>query len=273
MPDDYHHQDQIVDMCGLPSAGRRSTMRLEEWLKRYDGIRARFGYSIVEDQNAATFLGELLEGRALDPKVLADLILSRNVIVAAAGPSLEDALPEIGQLKGFTVMAADGASQALIENGIRPDIVVTDLDGSHEHLLRADRMGSIMVVHAHGDNVNLMRNLVPKMRNCIGSTQVKPVKNVYNFGGFTDGDRAVFLASEFNAKTIVLVGMDFGERIGRYSKAGTKNEKMKIEKMAVGKELLEWLSSLSASKLYNASPGVIRGFRNIALEEVPSLTC
>jgi len=247
-------------------------MHLDEWLKWYDTLRAKFGYSIVEDQNVARLLSELLEGKGLNLQVLPNLISNKNVLVAGAGPSLEDSLRKISSLKQFTIIAADGASQALIENSIKPHIVVTDLDGSHEHLLQADKMGSIMVVHAHGDNVNLLRNLVPKMKNCIGTTQVKPLHNVYNFGGFTDGDRAVFLANEFKAKTIVLIGMDFGEKIGRYSKVNVKDERLKIAKMAIGKELLEWLSTFSASKLYNASPGVIKGFKNIALEEVLSMT-
>jgi uncharacterized Rossmann fold enzyme len=247
-------------------------MHLDEWLKRYDVLRVKFGYSIVEDQNAARLLGELLEGKDLNLKILENLSAGKNVLVAGAGPSLEDSLQKISLWKQFVVIAADGASQALLENGIKPDIVVTDLDGSHEHLLQADKMGSIMVVHAHGDNVNLLRNLVPKMKNCIGTTQVKPLHNVYNFGGFTDGDRAVFLANEFKAKTIVLIGMDFGDKIGRYSKTNVKDAKLKIVKMAIGKELLEWLSTFSASKLYNASPSVIKGFRNVALEEVLSIT-
>jgi len=250
---------------------RNVSMEIGEWLKRYDMLRVKFGYSIVEDQNAARLLSELLEGKSLDLKILTNMTSGKNVIVAGAGPSLEDSIAKISSLKQFTVIAADGASQALIENKIRPDIVVTDLDGSHEHLLQADKMGSIMVVHAHGDNVNLMRNLMPKMKNCIGTTQIKPLHNVYNFGGFTDGDRAVFLANEFKARNIVLVGMDFGEKIGRYSKTSVKDAKLKIAKLAIGKELLEWLSTFSSSKLYNASPGMIRGFKNIGLEQVHSV--
>jgi len=246
-------------------------MQLDEWLKWYDMIRMKFGYSVVEDQNAARLLSELLEGRSLNLRVLSNLISGRNVLVIGAGPSLEDNLSKISSLKQFAIIAADGASQALLENNIKPDIVVTDLDGSHEHLLQSDRMGSIMVVHAHGDNVNLMRNLVPKMKNCIGTTQVKPLHNVYNFGGFTDGDRAVFLANEFKAKNIVLLGMDFGDKIGRYSKTKV-NEKLKIAKMAVGKELLEWLSTFSATRLYNASPSTIKGFKNIVFEEITSIS-
>ena len=247
-------------------------MQLDEWFRRYDMLRAKFGYSVVEDQNAARLLSELLEGKNLDLKVLTNLVSNKNVLAIGAGPSLEDNLSKIASLKGFTLMAADGTSQALLENNITPHIIVTDLDGSHEHLLQADRMGSIMVIHAHGDNVDLMRNLVPKMMNCIGTTQVKPLYNVYNFGGFTDGDRAVFLANEFRANNIILVGMDFGEKIGRYSKTKVKDEKLKIAKMAVGKQLLEWLSTFSGSKLYNASPSTINGFKNISLEEIPAIT-
>ncbi len=235
-------------------------------------LRAKFGYSVVEDQNAAMLLSELLEGKNLDLKVLTNLISSKNILVIGAGPSLENNLSKISSLKQFTIIAADGTSQALLESSVKPDIVVTDLDGSHEHLLQSDKIGSIMVVHAHADNVDLMRNLVPKMKNCIGTTQVKPLHNVYNFGGFTDGDRAVFIASELKSRNIVLVGMDFGEKIGRYSKIKVKDEKQKIAKMAVGKELLEWLSTFYAAKLYNASPSVISGFKNIDFEEIISIT-
>ncbi len=247
-------------------------MNLNEWLKWYDKLRVKFGYSVVEDQNAARLLSELLEGRPLDLKILSTMIYGKSVLVVGAGPSLEANLPRIHLLKQFTTIAADGASQAMLENNIKPDIVVTDLDGSHEHLLQSDKMGSIMVVHAHGDNVDLIRNLIPKMKNCIGTTQVKPLHNVHNFGGFTDGDRTVFLANEFGARNIVLIGMDFGEQIGKYSKAKVKDVKLKISKMAVGKELLEWLSTFSAATLYNASPGAIKGFKNIAFEEINSIT-
>ena len=59
--------------------------------------------------------------------------------------------------------------------------------------------------------------MVKKMKNCIGTTQTNPFNKVQNFGGFTDGDRGVFLASYFNAKKIILFGMDFGNQIGKFS--------------------------------------------------------
>lgn len=246
-------------------------MQLDLWLKWYDKLRVIFGYSIVEDQSSAQLLSELLYEKSIDIERVKELITSKNVLVVAPGPSLEKSFDMIKNLKSFTIIAADGASEALVENCIKPDIVVTDLDGNHEYLLKANNMGSIMVIHAHGDNVNLLRNLVPKMKNCIGTTQVKPLHRIYNFGGFTDGDRAVFLTSEFNAKNVVLVGMDFGKKIGKYSKTKIKNEKLKIVKMDMGKKLLEWLATFTNVKLYNTSSSSIKGFKNITLNDMDIL--
>ena len=52
----------------------------------------------------------------------------------------------------------------------------------------------------------------------------KPEKfaNLQNYGGFTDGDRAVFIADHFKAKKIFLIGFDFNDDVGRYS--FTKNK-------------------------------------------------
>jgi uncharacterized Rossmann fold enzyme len=66
-----------------------------------------------------------------------------------------------------------------------------------------------MVVHAHGDNVDALSEEVPRLKRVVGTTQSKPLDNVYNFGGFTDGDRCVFLAQEFGARSITLIGFDF----------------------------------------------------------------
>ena len=60
---------------------------------------------------------------------------------------------------------------------------------------------------------------------------------VHNFGGFTDGDRCVFLANHFKAKKIILLGMDFGTRIGKYSKTRVISRTIKIKKIASWKEI------------------------------------
>jgi len=93
-----------------------------------------------------------------------------------------------------------------------------------------------------------------------------PVTNVYNFGGFTDGDRCVFLAEEFGASEIILVGMDFGREIGRYSKDFIKDPKLKVKKMKVARKLLEMLSKRSSSRLFDTSKRPIKGYSFYMIE-------
>ena len=91
----------------------------------------------------------------------------------------------------------------------------------------------------------------------------------HNFGAFTDGDRCVFLANHFKAKKIILLGMDFGTRIGKYSKIKVINRTIKIAKLRRGKKLLEWLASKSKSELYSTTR--IKGFRKINLRSIDNI--
>ncbi len=242
-------------------------MKFADWFPYYQGIRADFGYSTEKDQKAAKILSEMIRKKAVNLKVLQRKIKGKSVIVVGAGPSLEDekVLRYIKKNKKSVKIAADSAVQFLIENKIKPDIVVTDLDGSSTFLQRAEKNGAILVVHAHGDNTEILKKLVPRFRKLIGSTQVAPVENVHNFGGFTDGDRSVFLAEEFGAKKIVLVGMDFGNNIGKYSKVKVKDPKLKKQKMQAGKRLLEMLAKQSRSQLVDTTSKPIKGFSSLAL--------
>jgi hypothetical protein len=73
-------------------------------------------------------------------------------------------------------------------------------------------MGCTVVVHAHGDNLEALESYVPLLDRIIGTVQCRPPEGLYNFGGFTDGDRAVFLAREMGAASIELVGFDFEDQ-------------------------------------------------------------
>ena len=235
-------------------------MKFIDWFPYYQDIRAEFGYSTEKDQEAATLLSGMIKRKALDTKVLKKKIGGKKVIVVGAGPSLEDKIKFIKKNSKSVIIAADGAVQPLIENRIKPDIVVTDLDGNASSLQKADKRGTIMVVHAHGDNTENLKKVVPKLKHVLGTTQVMPVTNVYNFGGFTDGDRCVFLAEEFGAKEIILVGMEFGNSIGRYSKEKVKDSELKKQKMKAGRRLLETLAKQSRSRLSDTSKKPIKGF-------------
>jgi uncharacterized Rossmann fold enzyme len=237
-------------------------VKFADWFPYYQGIRAEFGYSTEKDQEAARILSDMIKNKALDPKVLQKKIKGKKVIVVGAGPSIEDenSLKFIKKNKKSVKIAADGAVQFFIENRIKPDIVVTDLDGDPASLQKAEKGGAVMVVHAHGDNIAMLKKLVPKFKKLVGSTQVMPVENVHNFGGFTDGDRGVFLAEEFGAKKIVLVGMDFGDKIGKYSKKKVKDAALKKQKMEAGRRLLEMLSKQSRSQLADTAKKPVKGF-------------
>jgi uncharacterized Rossmann fold enzyme len=193
-------------------------MKFVDWFPYYQDIRREFGYSTETDQQAAEVLSKLIRRKALNIKILHRKIEGKRIIVIGAGKSLENSMAFLKKNRKSVKIVANGAVQALIEKKIKPDIVVTDLDGNLSSLYEAERIGAIMVVHAHSDNIDRLKKIIPKFKHVIGSTQMMPVTNVYNFGGFTDGDRCVFLAEEFGAREIILVGMDFGREIGRYSK-------------------------------------------------------
>jgi len=218
-----------------------------DWFPYYQQIREEFGYSTEKDQNAANLLSKMIRKKSRDLKKLQKKIAGKDVLVIGAGPSLPDNIDFIKKNRKYVKIVADGAVEALITNRIRPDIVVSDLDGNPAFLKKADKLGAIMVVHAHGDNEDAIKNLVPRFKNVIGSTQVMPIENVYNFGGFTDGDRGVSLAVEFLAREILLIGMDFDSRIGFFSKRKVANLKLKKQKLQIGKYLTGMLLENSSA--------------------------
>ncbi len=242
-------------------------MTITGWESKYRDILKDFGYSQNEDKQSAKLLNSLLQKKT--PSIeIRDLIKDKPVFVIGAGPSLPSCISILKRHKKITKIVADGATKAIIENGLRPDIVVTDLDGDIKSLKKAGRTNTIMVVHAHGDNSERI-NLVKYFKNCIGTTQTKPIGKVNNFGGFTDGDRCVFLADYFKAKKIILLGMDFGTRIGRYSKSKVENRTTKIAKLRRGKKLLEWLAKKSKSDLYSTTK--IEGFTKINYQKIDAI--
>ncbi|MGI0042388.1 MAG: 6-hydroxymethylpterin diphosphokinase MptE-like protein [Nitrososphaeraceae archaeon] len=236
------------------------TVEFIEWFPYYQEIREQFGYSTERDQEAAKVLSYMTRRKALDLRVLRKKIHGKKVMVIGAGVNLEASISYIKKNRNCTKIVANGAVQAVLEHRIKPDIVVTDLDGNHLFLKKADKLGAVMVVHAHGDNIPVMNKIVPKLRHVIGSTQVMPMNNVYNFGGFTDGDRSVFLAEELGASQIILVGMDLGNEIGKYSKDTVRDSELKKAKMKVAKKLLAMLASRTRSELFDTSIKPIRGF-------------
>jgi hypothetical protein len=185
-------------------------MDWNEWKWIYEEILKDFGFDRKKDEEAARILNELLMAR--DEKVnIERLIRSREVFVCGNGPSLKYDISLLDSKRGKTFIAADGTTSTLLARDILPHVVVSDLDGNMDDIIYANKMGAVIVVHAHGDNIEALKKFVPKLRNIIGTTQAKPFGKLFNFGGFTDGDRCVFLAKELGATSIKLLGFDFGD--------------------------------------------------------------
>jgi len=234
------------------------------WKKWYSNILKEFKYDEKKDKESAIILNSILKRSNINNEIL-NLIKNKTVFVIGSGPSLSTAIPKLKNLKKSIKIAADSSVKPLVDNGIIPDIVITDLDGD-ENSLEKIATKSIFVVHAHGDNINKLK-FSKKFKKCIGTTQSKPFSKIQNFGGFTDGDRGVFLANHFGAKKIILFGMDFGERIGKYSNTKKSERTVKLMKLNKGKLLLEWLSTITKSELFTTSKQ-IKGFKKISYKNV-----
>jgi hypothetical protein len=242
-------------------------MTILGWESKYKEILKDFGYSRKKDSQSCKLLDSLLPKKMPIVKIR-DLIENKPVFVVGAGPSLPSCISILKKYKKITKIVADGATRAMIENSLKSDIVVTDLDGDIKSLKKAGRTNTLMVVHAHGDNAEKI-HLVKNFKNCIGTTQTKPIGKTHNFGGFTDGDRCVFLANHFKAKKIILLGMDFGIKIGKYSKIKVVNRTIKIKKLRCGKKLLEWLAQKSKSELYSTTK--IKGFTKLDIKNIDNI--
>jgi uncharacterized Rossmann fold enzyme len=205
----------------------------------YNEIVEDFGFSREKDYESAFLLNKFL--KKPDLKFLENLIYQKEVNIFGAGPSLDN-LSSIP--KGVNV-AADGVCTFLLKMGVIPDIVVTDLDGKIDDLLRTNNEGSKIVLHAHGDNIGLIGMYSGKFSGLYGTTQTYPFGNLLNFGGFTDGDRAGFLVEHFKPKKITFYGMDFDEEPGQYSFASPEKVSTKKRKLLWAKRLIQYLIEIS----------------------------
>ena len=229
-------------------------MDYKDWESIYRKIVEDFHFSVENDEKAADVLNTLLRQKSLmSIDKLNDFIAGKEIIIFGAGPSLENSI--ITHKKMFAnilKIAADGTTTALLKYNICPDIIVTDLDGKVPDQVKANSDGSIVVIHAHGDNIDKVKKYVPKFKGeLVGTTQInpEPYDSIHNLGGFTDGDRAVYLADHFHAKKIFLIGFDFNNEIGPYSFSENKNKTLKLKKLKWCKTLINMLNKKNISYL------------------------
>ncbi|MHA1269593.1 MAG: 6-hydroxymethylpterin diphosphokinase MptE-like protein [Candidatus Helarchaeota archaeon] len=255
-------------------------MEWREWEPYYRIIVEQMGIDTVKDENAAIELNNLLMNKINVNKIenkISSLLEEANVLIYGCGPSLRNSLEQLKEYKLNSInIAADGAVSGLLEYGMKCHINVSDLDGDINDILKANSLGTITVIHAHGDNIDLIKKYVPRFTgDILGTVQTKPLGNLVNYGGFTDGDRCIFLALKFKVSKIILVGFDFGPVVGEYSKPGlqehnaTQNKSIKLEfaSFLISKILKRYkIKIFSLSKETN-----VKGLKYISKDELVKL--
>jgi uncharacterized Rossmann fold enzyme len=220
-------------------------MNLNKWNKIYEDISEDLNINIKNDIKATNAFNKILNKKKIDNDInkLKNLIFNKEVVVFGAGPSLKRSIQKhYDFIKKKIKISADGATSALINSNIIPEIIVTDLDGKINDQIYSNSKGSIVLIHSHSNNIEIIKKNINKFNNLIfGTTQIDPNKFnlINNFGGFTDGDRSVLLSLFFKAKCIYLIGFDFDGSIGEYSYPKFKNKELKIKKIKWCKKIIE----------------------------------
>lgn len=213
------------------------------WESIYDRILTTLGFDRDRDYYSCQVLDVLLSTRtsivAESRKHLVELLQGRNVVVVGDSAGSNCPKPQ-----GDVLIAADAAFEKCLEVGVVPDIVATDLDGVSESSLK--NRDTLFVVHAHGDNVEYLERFLPNVGGLLlGTAQYKCSHRVEVPGGFTDGDRAAFLAYYYGARRVFIYGFNFSS-VGRWVKpSGIRvNATVKLAKLSWSRILLLLLKDL-----------------------------
>lgn len=228
-----------------------------DWFSFYEWVRSLFGFSLERDIKAAHLLASKLTPRTVDVAEgrLRELVNGADVAVVGAGPNLDSEI-EDERLRELVIVAADGATTALLRRGLVPHVIVTDLDGRIEDQIRANNQyGSILLIHAHGDNIDTLEASLTLFKgSLIGTCQVAPPPPLRVYGGFTDGDRALFTALRFSPRSVRLVGWSFDGTVGWASKPHYDGAVVAVGRKRLKLVIAEFMVKV-AMELY---PGVVR---------------
>ena len=208
-------------------------MKFSDWEPIYEEILADFGFSREEDEMCVRILKMMtMNSDLIDDDELGEMFKPQATVFGNA-PCLESDIEENG-VQG-TLVASGSAVKRLLAMGIMPDVVVTDLDGDMDSQLEASARGAVTALHAHGDNQDLVRMYAGEFKGpVILTTQSTPETTVYDFGGFTDGDRAYCMARHFGCDTVIR-GFDYDNPL---PKDGT-DPQVKLHKLKWARHIIE----------------------------------
>ena len=196
---------------------------IDWWWPLQEEINSQFGFSKSREEVSSRLISRLYEPRGDISKLLSDNL----VTIVGAGITDKDNIP-----KGVLI-AADGAVSACLERNLIPDIIVTDLDGNLPEMVWANKKGSKMVVHAHGDNLSRIFEFSSEIQ-AISLTTTYPSSTTDCWGGFTDGDRSLMMSLSVGSSLVNLVGFNF-QKVGDYT---GKFSPKKLQKLSWARKIV-----------------------------------
>ncbi len=218
-------------------------MKWQLWKPSYLRIARSFGFSEESEEtarlrgsSAASSLPCILRGSdALN--AISDAVRGRCLVTGNA-PSLEAELSSIMEMPSFgrpAIVASDSSCETLRTLSLLPDVIVTDADGNLKVEREMNEAGSLLVLHFHGDNIERASAFAGELQGrVVVTTQAGPAPGTFNFGGFTDGDRAVLLCEEFGSTEIMLAGFDFNSVAERGREGELKRRKLEFAREIIG---------------------------------------
>jgi len=198
----------------------------------------RFAHNTIEHMREER---ELLAGRIQLPRFATDF-RDRSTLVVVRGVGHQRDLralrPFIRDMRPVLV-AVDGGADALLEEGLTPNMIVGDMDSAGEAALRC---GAELVVHSYPDGRAPGRHRLEELG--------LPFKLVPAPG--TSQDVAMLLAAEKGARLIVSVGSQFNlvEFLDRNRKGMSSTF---LTRLRIGEILVD---AKGVSRLYRPRPGL-----------------
>ncbi len=209
---------------------------LSEHRQRIDEALAAFAENTISRLREE---GDLLAGRIELPRTRT-VFRDRHVLIVVRGTTYRK---DLRALRAYirdvrpVLVGVDGGADAILEEGLRPDLVLGDMDSSSDEALRC---GAELVVHAYPDGHAPGRARLDRL-----GLEHKTIRAVG-----TSEDVAMLLASEKGAGLIVSVGAHFN-LVEFLDKARDGMSSTFLTRLRVGELLVD---AKGVSRLYN--PGV-----------------
>jgi uncharacterized membrane-anchored protein len=216
------------------------TVRAETEARRSEIGEAleRFAHNTIEHMREER---ELLAGRIELPRFATDF-RDRSTLVVVRGVEHQRDLralrPFIRDMKPV-IVAVDGGAEALLEEGLKPDMIVGDMDSAGEAALRC---GAELVVHSYPDGRAPGRGRLEELGL---NFKLVPAPG-------TSQDVAMLIAAEKGARLIVSVGSQFNlvEFLDRNRKGMSSTF---LTRLRIGEILVD---AKGVSRLYRPQPGL-----------------